>query len=111
LNGFLEHKGYRGTIEYSLEDNLLFGKVIGIRDLISYEGESLSKLQEDFAGAIDDYLIWCEQDGVEPAKPFNGCLGEILISPDIHERLYAFSGVSNQKPGTIVEEALKQYIG
>ena len=56
----LEYKGYTGTVEFSAEDNILFGKVIGIDGLISYEGESVSSLKEDFEAAVDDYLEMCE---------------------------------------------------
>lgn len=57
----LEYKGYTGTVEFSAEDNILFGKVIGIDGLISYEGESVSSLKEDFEAAVDDYLEMCEE--------------------------------------------------
>ncbi len=56
MNDILEHKGYKGTVEYSSEDNILFGKVIGIKGLISYEGQSIEELKVDFMSAIDDYM-------------------------------------------------------
>ena len=53
----LEYKGYYGSIEYSIEDNCLFGKVLGMPDnLISYEGSTASELYTDFKDAIDVYL-------------------------------------------------------
>ena len=38
MKNAMEYKGYFGTVEYSEPDNILFGKVIGIDSLISYEG-------------------------------------------------------------------------
>ena len=70
MNNTLEYKGYQGTVEYSAEDNILYGKVIGIRGLISYEGESLNELRTCFVEAIDDYLSCCEAEGREPMKPW-----------------------------------------
>lgn len=64
----LEYKGYTGSIEFSEEDNLFFGKVIGIRSLVSYEGKDINELTEDFQGAIDDYLNLCKEIGKEPEK-------------------------------------------
>lgn len=64
----LEYKGYTGSIEFSEEDNLFFGKVIGIRSLLSYEGKDIDELTEDFQGAIDDYLNLCEEIEKEPEK-------------------------------------------
>lgn len=57
MKNLLEYKGYYGSVEYSSEDVLLYGKVLGINSLISYEGESVAELQQDFEGAVDDYLM------------------------------------------------------
>ena len=57
VKNLLEYKGYYGSVEYSSEDVLLYGKVLGINSLISYEGESVAELQQDFEGAVDDYLM------------------------------------------------------
>lgn len=64
----LKYKGYTGSIEFSEEDNLFFGKVAGIRSLVSYEGKDIDELTEDFKGAIDDYLNLCKEIGKEPEK-------------------------------------------
>lgn len=73
--GQLKYKGYSGSVEYSEEDNCLFGKVLGLRkDCITYEGETISELKSDFEGAIDDYFASCKDRGVEPAKPYSGKL-------------------------------------
>ena len=61
----LNYKGYVGSIEVSDEDNCLFGKVLDLpKDtMISYEGETVSELKEDFKGAVDDYITYCESAG------------------------------------------------
>ena len=110
MSKLLEHRGYQGTIEYSVEDNILFGKVVGIRGLISYEGETLAGLKADFVEAIDDYLLTCEQEGREPMKPYCGNLGDIQISPVIHRNLYVFAEKHDKTPSQTIEEALKTYI-
>lgn len=52
----LKYKGYRGTIDYCEQEQLFYGKVIGIKDLISYEGETIDELLEDFHEAVDQYI-------------------------------------------------------
>ncbi len=43
--GNLKYKGYVGSVEYSEEDNCLFGKVIGMsKDCITYEGTTIDEL-------------------------------------------------------------------
>lgn len=56
MNNTMENKGYVGSVEFSEEDALFFGKVLGVRALISYEGENARDLVEDFHSAVDDYL-------------------------------------------------------
>ena len=53
----MEYKGYVGTAEYSMPDGLYFGKVLGIRSLISYEGVTKETLVDDFHDAVDEYLL------------------------------------------------------
>ena len=55
-NNIIDHKGYYGSVDYSAEDNILFGSVIGVRGLISYEGKSIDELKADFEEAVDSYL-------------------------------------------------------
>lgn len=66
MKNWLEYKGYYGSVDYSSEDAVLYGKVLGINSLISYEGESVTELQQDFEGAVDDYLEVCAENGTEP---------------------------------------------
>lgn len=69
---YLEYKGYTGTIEYSKEDKLLFGKVMGIKSLLSYEGMTGTELEADFRSVIDEYLTECKAGNIEIEKPFKG---------------------------------------
>jgi len=72
MSNVLEYKGYCGSVEYSAADDVLFGKVLGISGLISYEGNSIQSLKEDFEAAIDDYLRTCAENHEEPQKPYKG---------------------------------------
>ena len=62
MNNTMEYRGYVGSVEFSEADQLLFGKVQGIRSLISYEGTTVSELIADFHGAVDDYLALCSAE-------------------------------------------------
>lgn len=64
----LEYKGYTGSIEYSKEDGLLYGKVLGIPGLISYEGSTGKELEADYIASIDSYVAACKQESVKPEK-------------------------------------------
>jgi len=65
-DNILKYKGYYGSVEYSADDECFFGKIIGITDLITFEGESVVALKKAFGEAVEDYLVLCEAvyDGV-----------------------------------------------
>ncbi len=56
MSSVMEYKGYVGSVEFSEADEMFFGKVQGIRSLISYEGSSAKELVRDFHVAVDDYI-------------------------------------------------------
>ena len=71
MNNTMDYKGYIGSMEFSEEDNVFYGKVQGIRSLISYEGTNVNELAGDFHNAVDEYLESCRQDGTKPERIFH----------------------------------------
>ena len=92
MSDLFEHKGYNGTIEYSAADNVMFGKVLGIRGLLSYEGNSLESLRLDFEDVVDDYLETCAEEGIEPEKPYKGINTPIDHHKTLGERFADWNG-------------------
>lgn len=68
MNITLEYKGYVGSVEFSEQDRIFYGKVKGIHASISYEGTSIKELSDDFREAIDSYLMLYAAEGIEPEK-------------------------------------------
>ena len=64
------YRGYTGSIEYSENDQVFYGKVLGLRSLISYEGDTVDELLENFREAVDDYLAVCEEVGISPERAY-----------------------------------------
>ena len=65
----MKYKNYYGSVHYSDEDKILYGKLEGIRDLVSYEGKDVLTLRESFEEAVEDYLATCGEEGRTPATP------------------------------------------
>ena len=84
-NNIIEYKGYYGSVDYSAEDNILFGSVIGVRGLISYEGNSIDELRTNFEEAVDAYLEMCKADDIEPEKYYKGAIS-IRLEPELHKQ-------------------------
>jgi len=54
------HRGYEGSIEVSAKDNVYHGKIMHIKDLVTYEAKTLRELKIAFEDTVDDYLLYRE---------------------------------------------------
>jgi predicted HicB family RNase H-like nuclease len=81
----MEHRGYHGSVHYSDDDGLFYGKVEFIRALISYEGTTAKGLRKAFEHAVDEYLDLCRRRGETPEQPFKGTFN-VRVGKDLHRR-------------------------
>ena len=110
MSNWLSYKNYNGTVEYSKEDDCLFGKVVGVRSLLSYEGESIKELKADFQRVIDEYLADCGERNVEPEQPYKGTFN-IRISPELHRNIALYAMEHGTSLNAAVEEAIGKMVG
>ena len=102
--GTMNYKGYTGSVDYSEEDNCLYGKVLGMsKDNITYEGKDVNELRKDFEDAVDDYIESCKAGGTEPRKPYSGNLN-VRLTPEIHGRIAMLA----QQAGTTINGYIRQ---
>ena len=106
MNNTMEYKGYVGSVEFSEEDGLFYGKVQGIRSLLSYEGANASELVEDFHGAVDDYLTACEEEGTKPEIAYKGSLN-VRLGSDLHRRAAIYALSHGQSLNSFIEAAVR----
>ena len=106
MSNIMQYKGYVGSVEFSESDGLLFGKVQGIRSLISYEGTNASELIADFHGAVDDYLAICEEEGHEPEVAYKGSLN-VRLGSALHKRAAIYAISQQQSLNSFIEEAVR----
>ena len=81
----LQYKEYIGTADFSAEDDVFYGKVYGINDLVTYEGASVKELKKSFRNAVDDYLKTCANLNKEPNKTFKGSFN-VRLTVDLHQK-------------------------
>jgi predicted HicB family RNase H-like nuclease len=81
----MTYKDYVGSTEVSVEDGVVYGKLLGIRDLVTYEADTPAALRAAFEGAVDDYLDDCKLEGRPPDRPYKGSLN-VRIGEDLHRR-------------------------
>ncbi|PQZ87624.1 MULTISPECIES: type II toxin-antitoxin system HicB family antitoxin [Pseudomonas] len=79
----MTYKGYTARVEFDERDDIFVGRVLGVRDIISFHADSVAKLRAELASAIDDYLVDCAEQGVNPEKPASGKV-MLRIRPEVH---------------------------
>ncbi|MCD7954402.1 MAG: type II toxin-antitoxin system HicB family antitoxin [Lachnospiraceae bacterium] len=107
MNNTMSYRGYTGSVEFSETDGIFFGKVMGIRALISYEGETAKDLVGDFHSAVDDYLELCEEEGKKPEKAYKGSFN-VRVSPELHREAAIFAASHQMSLNGFVEAAMKR---
>lgn len=105
----IEYKGYLGKVEFDDEAALFHGEVINTRDVITFEGESVSELTKAFRDSVDDYLAFCEERGETPDKPFSGQF-VTRISPELHRQVNVAAAVSGKSLNAWVTEQLQSAV-
>ena len=106
MNNIMEYKGYVGSVEFSEEDGVFFGKVQGIRSLISYEGTNATELVSDFHGAVDEYLENCQSTGEKPEIAYKGSLNVRFKNREIHRRAAIYAIQHEQSLNSFIEDAV-----
>ena len=109
MKSTMSYKDYCGSVEFSDEDNVFFGRIMGINDRITFEGDSVESLRRDFQEAVDEYLEICTQMNKEPEKMYKGTFN-IRISPALHKELAIYSASKSKTLNSTVEEAIRDYI-
>jgi predicted HicB family RNase H-like nuclease len=109
VNNLLQHRGYYGSIEASTEDNCLFGKLLFIRALVNYEGDTVAELQAAFREAVDDYLTTCQELGQEPEVPCKGSFN-VRVGHDLHLAASVSASRHRMSLNDLTRQALSEYL-
>ncbi len=82
----MKYKGYFGHVEYDDEAKIFHGEVVGLKDIITFQGRTVAELETAFKDSINDYLAWCKKRKEKPEKTFSGTFN-LRIPPDLHAKL------------------------
>lgn len=105
----LKYKGFLGSVAFSEEDGVFFGKIEGIDGLVNFEGESVRELTDAFHEAVDDYVAYCIEEGIEPHKTYSGSLN-IRITPDMHTRVAYLAKQAGISINAFIRSAVEKQI-
>lgn len=107
MKDMMKYKDYYGSVHYSDEDLVFYGKIEFVRTLVSYEGTDVKSLRQAFEEAVDDYLDTCKEQGKEPEKPFKGTFN-VRIGPELHQRVAVAAAQRGVSLNGYIAEVLKR---
>lgn len=101
----LTYKGYTAQIEVDAEKAILFGRVLDIKDVITFQGKTVEEARQAFHDSVDDYLDFCEELGEKPDKPFSGKL-PFRTTPECHRQIFLAATKAGKSINAWMEEIL-----
>jgi len=107
MKNAMTYKGYTARIEFDAEDRIFFGRLSGIRDIVTFHGAAVDELEAAFHEAVDDYLATCAKLGDKPDRPYSGKL-TLRIPPSVHAAITTAAETSGKSLNRWVADVLDQ---
>lgn len=105
----IEYEGYQAIVEYQDDVDMLMGRVVNTRDVITFYAESVEALRAEMRVSIDDYLALCEARGIEPARAYSGKFN-VRIDPELHRDLAMVAAREGVSLNAVVARALEERV-
>ena len=105
MNDTLQYKQCYASVHFSAEDDVFYGKILGINDLVSFEGSSVKELKKAFKEAVEDYLETCKMIGKSPDKTYKGTFN-VRVPSALHKEASLFAAVNHITLNEFVKTAL-----
>ena len=107
----MEYKGYLASVEFDDSADVLHGRVVnsGSYPIATFEATETRELRREFERSVDEYLKWCEEDGVEPRKPFSGKLN-VRLGSELHAAVMTAARAEQVSINSWIVRALREAI-
>ena len=109
MKDVLNYKGFTGSVHFSADDKVFFGKVEGINDLVTFEGETVKELTDAFHYVVDEHIKDCEKENCTPEKSYKGSFN-VRLTPELHRRIAISAKMRGESINKFVFEALNQSV-
>ena len=106
----MKYKGYLGHVDYDDRAKIFHGEVVGIKDVVTFQGESVEELQKAFQDSVDDYLDFCKERGEAPDKTYSGKFN-VRISPELHAQLDIAAKAHQESLNAFISHTLEKAVG
>jgi predicted HicB family RNase H-like nuclease len=105
----MSYKGYTARVEFDDEAMIFHGEVIGIRDVVTFQGQTVKEIEKAFHDSVDDYLDLCKERGEECDKPFSGKF-VVRVSPETHRKVYKAAKQAGQSINAWLNKNLQRIV-
>lgn len=105
----MKYKGYSGHVEYDDEAKIFHGEVFGIKDVITFQGTTVTEIEKAFKESIEDYLAFCKERGEEPDRPFSGKFN-LRIPPELHAKLSIAAQSHGESLNSYITHMLQRFV-
>ncbi len=109
MKDVLKFKDYVGSVHYSADDEIFFGKIEGINDSISFEGSSVAELKHAFEEAVNDYIELCRLHQKKPEKTYKGSFN-VRIKPELHKMAVQKAMLEGKSLNQFIEDAIEKKV-
>ncbi|MCD7059228.1 type II toxin-antitoxin system HicB family antitoxin [Pelagibacterium xiamenense] len=107
MSSVLGYKGYKASVAFDADDEIFFGRILGINDVVGFHADTVADLKLAFAEAVEDYLESCKKVGKSPEKAYSGNL-MLRIDPAVHSQAAMAAESAGMSLNQWSEEALKK---
>jgi predicted HicB family RNase H-like nuclease len=109
MKDLIKYKEYLGTVHFSAEDEVFYGKIEGVDDLVSFEGKTVEGLKQAFIEAVEDYEELCVQTGKSGEKSYKGSFN-VRIAPELHRQAARISMELGISLNQLIEKAIREMV-
>ena len=109
MKDILQYKDFIGSVHFNAADEIFFGKIEGIDDLVSFEGNTVSELKQAFEEAVNDYIILCKASGKRIEKSYKGSFN-VRIAPELHKKAELLSVMQGISLNQFIQKAVEQEV-
>ena len=103
----LTYRGFIGSVRFSAQDDVFFGKVEGINDLITFEGNSVKELKDAFYFVVDEHIRDCENENIPAEKRFKGSFN-LRLTPELHRKAAITAKSHGSTLNSFVRKAIEE---
>ena len=109
MKDVMQYKNFIGSVHFNADDEIFYGKIEGVNDLITFEGESVKKLKKAFEEAVEDYLQLCEKVGKPALKSYKGSFN-VRIPLELHRQTVQKALMSGISLNQLIQKALEKEV-